>query len=385
MAPSVTVDVLAEDRFSTVVDAFRRTLHETDRSGAALSVWVDGRPVVDAHGGTADERTGRPWQRNTLAVTFSCTKGLASIAIGQLLQSGALASLEMPLADIWPEFGAHGKDRVSVGDALAHRAGVSAPRTDISLAQLIDGDEFARIIAAQEPLWNPATSHQYHAVTVGAISQQIVARLTGRSLGDYFAAEVAEPLRADAWIGLPPTREQDVAHIIQAQPSEPPAPRSRDSEWLERAITLGGALPLDLLSPGPGFNDRELHAAEIGGAGGIASATALAKIWSATVAITDGIRLLGDETVRMLSRPRSEGTPFFDNGPPPYQAWGAGVMIPSGWNPYLSSASFGHDGAGGQIAFADIDARVGFAYLTNRAGDMARGISVVDALRDALS
>ncbi|WP_082488221.1 serine hydrolase domain-containing protein [Microbacterium sp. Leaf159] len=381
----MTVDLLAEDRYSPVVDAFRETLHEVDRSGAALSVWVNGEPVIEARGGTADAHTGQAWQRDTLAVTFSCTKGLAAIAIGRLLQSGALASLDMPLAEIWPEFGAHGKHRVSVGDALAHRAGVSAPRTDVSLAQLLDVDEFARIIADQEPLWVPGSSHQYHAVTIGAISGQIVARLTDRSLGEYFADEIAGPLHADAWIGLPSDRERDVAHIIQAQPADPPSPSTSDSKWLERAITLGGALPLDLLGPGPGFNDRELHAAEIGGAGGVASASALAKIWSATVASTDGVRLLEDDTVRSLARSRSEGTPFFDNGPPPYQAWGAGVMIPSGWDPYLSPASFGHDGAGGQIAFADLDARVGFAYVTNRAGDMARGISVVDALRESLA
>jgi len=386
MTHETTVDLLAESRFAPVIDAFTKTLDEKDRSGAALSVWLDGQPVIEARGGTADARTGQAWQPDSLAVVFSCTKGLAAIAIGRLLQSGALSSLDVPVAEIWPEFAAHGKGRVSVGDALAHRAGVPAPRVDVTIAELLDGAALAGIIADQEPFWEPGTSHQYHAVTVGAISAQIVSRLSGRSLGDFLAAEIARPLEADTWIGLPVELEPRVAYMIEGQPAPtaPPTNTSPDLNWLERAVTLGSALPLNLIGPGTGFNDRELHAAEIGGAGGISSATGLARIWSATVAETRGVRLWNTETARALAEARSVGTPFFDIGPPPYQAWGAGVMIPSAWDPYLSPASFGHDGAGGQVAFADLDARVGFAYLTNRLVDMERGISVVNALRDAL-
>jgi CubicO group peptidase (beta-lactamase class C family) len=370
-----------------VVDAFARTLDETDRSGAALSVWLDGRPVIEARGGTADERSGAPWQPDTLSVVFSCTKGLAAIAIGRLLESGALPSLDIPVAQIWPEFAAHGKGDVSVGDALAHRAGVPAPRVDVTLEQLLDGTEFARIIAAEKPFWTPGEAHQYHAVTVGAISAQIVARIAGRSLGEFFAAEIAEPLGADTWIGLPADLEPRVARLVQGQPAAdgpPPADENPDAVWLERAVTLGGALDPDLLGPAEGFNRRDLHAAEIGGAGAISSATGLARIWSATVAETRGVRLWSPATAQAFAEPRSVGLPFFNSGPPPYQAWGAGVMIPSDWDPYLTPASFGHDGAGGQVAFADPDARVGFAYVTNRLVDMDRGISVVTALREAL-
>jgi len=387
MSRDVSVDLLAEERFAPVVDAFTRTLDETDRSGAALSVWLDGRAVIEARGGTAHERTGAPWQPDTLTVVFSCTKGLAAIAIGRLLQSGALPSLDIQVADIWPDFAAHGKSRVSVGEALAHRAGVPAPRVDVTLEQLLDGAEFARIVAAEKPLWTPGEAHQYHAVTVGAITAQIVARISGRSLGEFLAADIARPLAADTWIGIPADLEPRVARLIPGQPavaSPPPVDENPDAEWLERAITLGGAMNPDLLGPGDGFNGREVHAAEIGGAGAISSATGLARIWSATVAETRGIRLWTAETAEVMAKPRSVGTPFFDNGPPPYQSWGAGVMVPSDWDPYLSPASFGHDGAGGQVAFADADARVGFAYVTNRMLDMERGISVVTALRDAL-
>lgn len=386
MTNDAHVDLLAEDRFAPVIDAFAATLAETDRTGAALSVWLDGEPVIEARGGTADERTGAAWRPDTLSVVFSCTKGLATIAIGRLLESGVLRSLDVPVAEIWPEFAAHGKGEVTVGDALAHRASLSAPRVDMTMEQFLDDDEFARILAEQEPLWAPRISHQYHAVTVGVITQQIVTRLTGRSLGTFFADEIARPLDADVWIGLPAEHEPRVTRLVHGQPAQPaPASVSPDQDWLDRAVTLGGAVPQDLItSSGHAFNDRRLHAAEIGGAGAISSASALARVWSATVAETRGVRLLSDDTTRALAEPRSAGMPFFDIGLPPYQAWGAGVMIPSEWDPYLSPASFGHDGAGGQVAFADRDARVGFAYITNRMLDMNRGIAVVDALRDAL-
>ena len=97
------------------------------------------------------------------------------------------------------------------------------------------------------------------------------------------------------------------------------------------------------------------------------------------------VRVINDETVEALREPRSEGRPFFAVDPPPYQSWGAGVMVPSDWERYLSPKSFGHDGAGGQVAFADVDAKLGFAYLTNRMGDWERGKSVVAALAQALS
>ena len=312
MVHGVSVDLLAEDRFAPVVDAFVSTLDETDRSGAALSVWLDGQPVIEARGGTADGRTGAAWLPDTLAVIFSCTKGLAAIAIGRLLESGALRSLDIPVAEIWPEFAAHGKGRVSVGDALAHRAGVPAPRVDVTIAQLLDGAEFARIIAAEEPFWTPGNAHQYHNVTVGAISAQIVARISGHSLGEFFEAEIARPLEADTWIGLPDEHEPRVAHMIEGQPAPawPPADGNPDMEWLTRAVTLGGALPLNLLGPGMGFNDPELHAAEIGGAGGISSATGLARIWSATVAETRGVRLWNTETAQALAQPAQRGNPI---------------------------------------------------------------------------
>jgi CubicO group peptidase (beta-lactamase class C family) len=371
---------LVAQGFGVVADEFFRTVPVDGRSGAALSVWVDGSPVVDLWGGVADVRTGDRFGPDTLSVIFSCTKGIASVLVGMLAERGAMPPLDTPVAQLWPEFGAHGKDRVSIGDALAHRAGLSAPRRDLAPQEALDDLVVADALAAQEPLWRPGEHHQYHTITHGAITSKLVMLATGKPIGRCLREYIAEPLKAEAWIGLPESQEHRVSHLVEdlSLPVVAPEGDPVAVHWVERAASFAGPI-------GPQtFNEPHLHRAEMAGVSGIATAGALAKIWSATVTTTGGVRLIGDDTVDLLRRPRSAGAPRFVVGPPPYQSWGAGVMVPSGWNPYLSPASFGHDGAGGQVAFADAEAKVGFAYLTNQMGDWQRGISVVAALGRAL-
>ncbi|SEE74681.1 serine hydrolase domain-containing protein [Jiangella alba] len=377
---------LVRPGFGPVADAFERTLAADGRTGAALAIWMDGEPVVEIWGGTADERRRRAWSRDTLSVAFSCTKGIAAVLIGMLLERGDLPSLETPVAAIWPEFGAHGKGQVTVADALAHRAGVSAPRRDFTLAQALDGHSVAEALAEQEPLWAPGTAHSYHTLTHGYIVEQLVLRAAGRTAGRFFADEVTGPLGAQAWLGLPPQHEDRVTHLVQ-DPSTV-ADLAGDAaavRWASRATTLGGAFPPTLITPEGGFNDPAVHRAELAGAGIIATASAMARIWSATVSDTRGIRLIGDETSKKLATPRSTGKPHFATNPPPYPSWGAGVRIPTHSQPLISPRSFGHDGAGGQLAFADPDAKVGFAYLTNRMADGSRAEHILAALRRVIS
>lgn len=373
---------LVSPGFGPVADAFFQTIDADGRAGAALSIWHEGEPVVDLWGGIANGRTGRPFESDTLSVVFSCTKGLASLLIAVLVERGEMPPFETIVADMWPEFAAYGKDRLSVGDVLAHRGGLSAPRKDLALETALDSIALADELASQEPLWNPGESHQYHTVTHGALTAKLIMLATGRTAGLVFNDVIAEPLRADAWIGLPEEEESRVSQLVEAPlPTTSPAPMSEAEReamyWVERAANVLGRI-------GPeGFNQRSFHHAELPGIGGIASAWALAKIWSSVVTITDGIRLLQPQCGENLRALRSEGPSFF-MGDPPYQSWGAGVMVPSPWQPYMSPTSFGHDGAGGQVAFADSEAKIGFAYVTNLLGDFERGQSVVRALTKAL-
>jgi CubicO group peptidase (beta-lactamase class C family) len=362
--------------FDGVADAFLRTIPDDGGTGAVLSVWIDGAPVVELWGGVADTRTGRHFQSDTLSVIFSCTKGIASVLVGLLMERGEMPPLGTPVVELWPNFGAHGKDRVTIGDALAHRAGLSAPRRDLTPEEALNDLAVADAIAAQEPLWPPGKHHQYHAVTHGAITSKLVMLATGKSISRCFAEYIAAPLQADAWIGLPESEEHRVSYLVEDPSPVAPEGDPETLYWVKRATDFVG------LSP-QWFNRPRYQRAELAAVSGIATASGLAKVWSATVTATDGVRLIGDETVRSLRRPRSVGAPRFA-GPPPYQSWGAGVMVPSDWERYLSPGSFGHDGAGGQVAFADPDAKVGFAYLTNQMGDWTRGQSVTAALARAL-
>lgn len=364
--------------FGRVADAFFKSIDQ-EHSGAALSVWLEGTPVVELWAGIADARDGRPFDADTLVPVFSCTKGMASLVVAMLVQQRLLPSYETPMAEIWPEFGAHGKDLVTIGDALAHRAGLSAPRLDLSPDQVLDPLKMAEVLAAQEPLWEPSTTHQYHGITHGALTAKLVHLATGTTIGAYFAEQVAEPLGLDVWIGLPLNEHSRVARLLPDQDVLPPQEEA-DPEaeyWLERAGSLGGYLTPER------WTEPYIWEAQIPGAGGIATATGLAKMWSSTVVSTGGVRTLNDVSVENLRRQRSEGPPLFA-GPPPYQAWGAGVMVPSDWEPYLTPTSFGHDGAGGQVAFADPTLKVGFGYVVNQMGSWERGQSVISALANVI-
>lgn len=373
--PASPDGIVVAPGYESVAAAFFQSISQGQRSGAALSVWVHGAPVVELFGGAADEIRHLPFRSDTLVNVFSCTKGMASVLVAMLVEEGSLPGYDVPLTDVWPEFGAHGKDRITIGDVLAHRGGVSAPRFELTPEQILDPLQMAEILAAQEPLWNPGVTHQYHGITHGALTAKLVTLATGRDIGSVFAERIAQPLSADVWIGLPPSEHGRLARLL---PEVALAPTDRTA--LPPAEIAGD--PITYLS-GERWLDPVVLQAQIPGAGGIATASGLARIWSSTVVPTQGLRLLTETTVEKLRQRRSYG-PSLLSGPPPYQAWGAGVMVPSNWEPYLSSSSFGHDGAGGQVAFADPTFRVGFGYVTNQMGGWERGQSIVAALRAVL-
>ncbi|KKB08606.1 serine hydrolase domain-containing protein [Devosia chinhatensis] len=381
---SVSVHGSVAPGFEPLADLFATAFEDRPRMGAALSVLVEGECVVDLWGGTADARTGRAWQRDTPTTVFSCTKGLVSILAARLVQEGRL-DYDAPVSLYWPEFAAAGKDRVTVGQALSHHAGLSAPRQDLSEDDIVDWDRVTAILAAQEPLWPLGSGYQYHALTHGWVAGEIIRRVTGQSVGSYFEDLITGPLAVDAWIGLPETLADTPAHIEVSQPlldlwaveARKPAPN-----WPYKAMTLGHALPVDLVSEQGGFNKPAIRAAEIPGAGGIATAQALATMWSACVTPTGGVRLLDDAVIAVATHTRSQGQPVF-GGDPPYSRWGCGFQLDSEARRYLGEGCFGHDGAGGQVGFADPARRIGFGFVTNwmMGPEDQRATQIIEALR----
>ncbi len=377
--------------FEPVRSAFEAAFADKPSMGAAVAIRHHGKVVVDLWGGVADERTREPWADDTLSVIFSCTKGLVSILAARLVQEGRL-DYEALVTDYWPEFGAAGKGGVRVKELLSHRSGLSAPRVPLTSVDILDWDHVVGELAAQEPLWEPGTGYAYHAITHGWLAGEVIRRVTGRSVGQYFAELISTPLDLDAWIGLPPALHDRVAHmqvgstLAQLTKQLEAARTPGRIDWSHEAMTLGGAFTPELITQSGGFNSPAIQAAEIPGAGGIATARSLAAAWSATIVETEGVRLLDDAVIAEATRVQTEGAPVWDV-PGPWPRWGMGFQLDSEPRRYLGPSGFGHDGAGGQCAFADPEFGVGFAFLTNQmeAIDDLRATRIVDALRTVLT
>lgn len=368
-----------------LVERFRESLPPEQDAGAALSIWHKGAEIVNVWAGIADPRSGRAWTEDTMNVIFSCSKGLTALVLWRLSEQGLL-DLEQPLARYWPEFGTHGKDSVSVAGVFAHRAGLSAPADDLTLDQVLDRRWLARYLAAQEPLWAPGTAHAYHAITFGTLAQELVRRVTGRELEDVFDSEVAQPLAADVSLKAGSAMLSRLSYITTTPDWQGAVTAGTpiDDEWIGRALTMGGALPRPLIAGGEGFNDPRVVTAGVAGAGGVGTASALARVWSATVTPTCGFRLVQPSTVASMTRERSQGPWHFDPGPP-YGRFAVGVQLASAVTPWLSEYSFGHDGAGGQSGFADPIHEVGFGYVTNHMDLPSRAAPIIAELKTLLS
>ncbi|MBB4052131.1 CubicO group peptidase (beta-lactamase class C family) [Devosia subaequoris] len=384
---TIKVHGAVEPGFEPVADAFASAFAARPTMGGALHVTIGGQSIVDLWAGIADERTGRTWTQDTPSVVFSCTKGLMSILIARLVQDGKL-DYDAPVARYWPEFAQAGKADITVGQALAHQAGLSAPREDLTEDDIVDWNRMSAVMAAQGPLWPVGTGYAYHALTHGWLTGELVRRVTGKSAGTYFRELIADPLKAEAWIGLPDAQADRAAHLqvsaplstLWAEEAKKPAPN-----WPYKAMTLGDALPADLVTDEGGFNCQRIRAAEIPGAGGVATAKALATIWSATVVHTRGIRLIDHSVIATATRTQSEGISVF-GGDPPYSRWGYGFQLDSEARRYLGDGCFGHDGAGGQVGFADPARQIGFGFVTNwmMGPEDQRATGIISALRQVI-
>jgi len=379
----------AEPGYGPVADAFGQNFAEGSETGAAFCLHVDGRVVVDLWGGVADPASGRPYGPDTLQLVFSTTKGATAICANLLAQRGQI-DLDAPVASYWPEFAAAGKETIPVRWLLSHRAGLPALDTKLSFEQVCEVTPVVEALAAQPPLWEPGTVHGYHALTFGWLVGEVVRRVTGRSVGRFFADEVADPLGLEFWIGLPEEEEARVAPLSMELPTR------IDPELLEfaaaflaedalglRALTLDGAL--GLIGESMPFNTRECHATEMPAANGITTARSLSRLYAATVGEVDGVRLFDPATAAHASEVQSEGpdrTLVVDT------RYGCGFMLDSPMTPMLGPRSFGHAGAGGSLGFADADANLGFGYVMNRMGlnitADPRATRLVEAVRRAL-
>ena len=386
----VTVEGVVEPGWEPVAEAFRRNFTQHDELGASVCVYVDGEAVVDLWGGIADGRSDTAWRRDTVVPVFSTSKGVTSICVHRLVERGAL-DLDAPVARYWPEFAAAGKDGIPVRWLLTHQAGLANIDADLTFEELLAGEPMLRALAAQEPKHEPGAFLGYHAITFGQLIGEVVRRATGRTVGEIFREELVEPLGLSAWIGLPEDTHPSLARLDR-RPVELPdflAELIGPGTPFSRAMTFGGAIPHDLVTGEPGdFNDRRLLAIELPGANLVADARSLARLYAATVGEVDGVRLLGAGTVDSVHHVQTADVPFY--GWPEELAAFKPMDFALGFQKLvspLSERSFGHGGAGGSLAFADIDHRLGFGYAMNRLDATSpdtRAVDLVAAVRESL-
>lgn len=424
----VDVQGTVEPGFEPVRDAFAVNFARRGERGAAVSVYRDGRKVVDLWAGARDgdappspapapaptpEPGGAataaapepgaapaptpgpaaPWLPGTAQVVRSATKGVAA-AVPLLLHQRGLVDLDAPVGTYWPEFKANGKERVLVRHLLSHRAGLPVLDAPLSPEAALDGVSGARALAAQAPVWEPGTAHGYHPHTFNWLVGELVRRITGRTVGAWVAEEFAGPLGLDLWIGLPDAERERVGRIAAIEAPAPPpsqglrvrakqnvADAYRDPDSLTRRA-------FRVVDPLPDENAPAYRAAGLPASGGVATARALARFYAA---------LIGDVAAEQPPSGAPSGAtpadPFAPTAPLPaarrlfapatltlarteesagpdrvlvvQTRFGLGYMLHGPASPLLAPGSFGHPGRGGSLAFADPESGIGFGYVTN--------------------
>ncbi|MFD0367852.1 serine hydrolase domain-containing protein [Streptomyces sp. NPDC127114] len=359
--------------FEPVRDAFLRNFEQRGERGAAVAVYRDGTKVVDLWAGTRDAHSGEgdgdaPWAVDTAQVVRSATKGVAA-AVPLLLHQRGQLDLDAPVATYWPEFKAAGKERVTVRQLLAHRAGVPVLDRPLTLAEAVDLDTAMSAIAAQAPAWEPGTAHGYHAHTFSWLLSGLVHRVTGRTIGRWVAEEIARPLGLDLWIGLPDDESRRVGRlgpVEEIEPPDSPALRLRPKPSVVAAYQDPRSLTrraFGVIEPKPDENDPVYRAAELPGSAGVATARALARFYAATLGPVDGgPRLFAPATLTLARTEESAGP---DQVLVVGTRFGLGHMLHGPASPLLGPTSFGHPGRGGSLGFADPEAGVSFGYVTN--------------------
>ena len=387
-------DGICKPGFERVAEAFRENFDTKGEVGASVCLSVGGETVVDLWGGTADQKTGAPWTKDTVSIVFSCTKGATAICAHVLASRGKL-DLDAPVAELWPAFAQNGKERATTRMMLDHSVGLPALRAKVKDNGPYEWDYMTGLLAEEEPFWEPGTRNGYHGFTFGWTVGEMVRRAAGVSLGTFFQNEIAKPLGLDFWIGLPEAIEPRVAPII---PFIYKAEQAKTPFMIDLATRKESPAALFFFNVGAwrtgGANTRAGRAAEIGAANGVTNARGLAGMYGPLANgggnLVDGKTLArmgevsmathDDATLRIPTRFALGFMKSMDNRK---RSVGAKLFGPDVDSVIMGSAAFGHVGAGGSLGFADPAAGLSFGYTMNRMGPgllmNERGQALVDA------
>jgi len=342
-----------DPRFAACREAMTANLADGYDLGCSLAVVKDGEIVVDLWGGFADAARTRAWQDDTLVNIWSATKGVMALAVAMAVERGQL-DYSAPVADVWPEFAANGKEAITLDLVMSHRAGLNGLDVPMDAQGVYDWFPYVDAFAAMAPLWEPGSRCVYHAMSYGHLAGEALRRVDGRLPGQFVREEITGPLGLDIHIGLAQDQDHRAAEITASDDA---------GDWLAELERSGyrhamQAPVVTALTP----NQRAWRAAQIPAGNGQANALSMAKLYG--LLATGGGDLISPGGIKAATALRFDGMDPSLNAP---TRFGAGYRLGGpesqlGPNP----KAFGHTGWGGAFAFTDPDARLGVAYVMNR-------------------
>ncbi len=381
---------ILDDRFAPLLDEFLENFASRGEKGASLCVTYEGKMVVDLWGGSANPREDLPWNKDTLSVIFSCTKGALALCAHMLIEEGKLDP-DAPVTEFWPEYGANGKQATTLQMMLDHTAGVPVFREEVPEGALADWNWATSALAAQEPYFEPGTRSAYHGLTFAWTVGEMVRRAAGMSAGAFFAERIARPLGLDFWIGAPESITPRLARIFRPR-FDPKAPMT---PFMKQLMGDPKSLPHLFYNNAGGVsaNKPGYWQAEIGSASGISNARSLARMYAALSCggTLDGVRLVSSDA---LIRMQTVTNATHDDATLRTPLRVAGGFMTTRQRPsgdtasyhHFGRAAFGHTGSGGSFGIADPEARLSIAYVMNQQGPTLnmRGQSLIDASYKAI-
>jgi CubicO group peptidase (beta-lactamase class C family) len=362
-ADGFKVGGFAQERFQGARTAFEANLASGADVGASFCATLNGETVVDLWGGWADEAKTRPWEADTIVNVYSTTKTMTFLCALILADRGEL-DFDAPVARYWPEFAANGKAAVKVSHLMAHSAGLCGWQEKMTKEDLYDWDKATSLLAAQAPWWEPGTASGYHAVTQGYLVGEVVRRITGKSIGTFFHEEVAGPLGADFWIGLPGSEDHRVADLIPP----PPGGAIADGPQSELSKKTFNNPPVDVGET----RTRAWRGAEIPAAGGTGNARSVALVHTilANGGVAKGKRFMSEAGCRKALELQIEGTDLILNMP---VRFGLGFGLAGGFLPLPNPNTIFWAGYGGSMIIIDMDAHTTLAFAMNKMAGTTTG------------
>ena len=346
-----------DDKFKSIVDCYKNQFVLNLDIGSSLAITYHGEVVVDIWAGTKDKAQLLPWEEDTIVNVFSSTKNATSLSAYVLADRGQL-DFKAPVAEYWPEFAQNGKENILVSHIMSHSSGLAGWDAPVAGNDLYDPDKVAALFETQEPWWEPGTALGYHAISVGNLMGEIIKRISGKTVGNFFKDEIAKPLDIDFHIGLEDKHHSRVAEIHQAVESNP-----EDLFELEEGSVMQKVMTNGIITA-PDANTPEWRRAEIPAAGGHGNGRSIAESMAliANGGIYKGKRIFSEELIKFALEEQVRGNDLVLVEP---LRWGIGFGLPidnASWMGYLDEGACFWAGWGGSMSIADTNKKVSFGY-----------------------